>query len=75
MARERLTTSEVDDKKLAASRGVVAPSDFGIPPGDEPQDAMEIVLRAGRLGFSRSRVATALGLSHDELVRIEQRDE
>lgn len=76
MARERLTAAEVHDKELAAYSSRVAPrGDSGIPPGDELEDAMEIVLRAGRLGFSRLRVATALGISHDELVRIEQRNE
>jgi hypothetical protein len=75
VARERLTASEVDNELAAYSRRGAPPGDFGISPGDELPDAAEIVLRAGRLGFSRSRVATALGMSHDELERIEQRYE
>lgn len=36
-----------------------------------PEELAAIVLRAGRLGFSRCRVATALGISASDLARIE----
>lgn len=36
------------------------------------EELVEIVLRAGKLGFSRQRVATALGISPQGLAAIEQ---
>ena len=39
------------------------------------EDLMELVLRAGRLGFSRQRVATALGIDPAGVAVIEQRAE
>jgi len=37
-----------------------------------PPDLADIVIRAGHLGFSRWRVATALGLSDSELAALER---
>jgi hypothetical protein len=43
---------------------------------DNPsEDLAEFVIAAGRLGFSRSRVATALGVSARGLASIEERIE
>jgi hypothetical protein len=65
VARERPTASDVDHNELAehASR-----------PDPAPEQIADIVLRAGRLGFPRWRVANALGVPPDELARIERRD-
>lgn len=67
MARERPTSSEVDDSDLTEYS-----ASGDMPAGHEPYERADIVRRAGRLGFSQSRVATALGISHDELARIER---
>jgi hypothetical protein len=66
VAHERQAASEADDNSLAepASR-----------PDAAPEEIADIVLRAGRLGFSRARVANALGLSAEELARIERLEE
>jgi hypothetical protein len=63
VAHERQAASEADDNSLAEPRS---------RPDAAPEELADIVLRAGRLGFSRSRVANALGLSAEELARIEQ---
>jgi hypothetical protein len=39
---------------------------------DVPDELAALVLRAGRLGFCRRRVATALGISASSLAAIEQ---
>jgi hypothetical protein len=51
-----------DDDDDQATAGDDVPSD----------DVAQLVLRAGRVGFSRFRVATALGLSADDLASIER---
>ena len=65
VARERPTASDVHDNDFAAH-----PS----RPETPTAEIADIVLRAGRLGFPRWRVANALGVSPDELARIEQLD-
>jgi hypothetical protein len=66
VAHKRPTASDVDDNARTepASR-----------PDTVPEELAEIVLRAGRLGFSRWRVANALGLSAVELERLERLEE
>jgi hypothetical protein len=51
--------------------GMRGPGDHARGAGDlRSEEAAEIAIRAGRLGFSRWRVATALGISARELDRI-----
>ena len=72
MARERPTASDVQDPGSAASPQPPAAL-VRDRSNAELEELAEIVLRAGRLGFCRTRVATALGISPDELAMIERR--
>ena len=74
VARERPTASHIDNHDLADQPMRAAPG-LGTRPDTGSEEVAEIVLRAGRLGLSRWRVATALGVSPDELARIEQLNE
>jgi len=73
VARERPTASDVEAHRIAGSTPQLATSPAGARPNAEFEELADIVLRAGRLGFAPWRVATALGVSPDELARIEQR--
>ena len=73
VARKRPTASDVEDHGFAGNPQL-ATSLVGPRPTAKLEEIAEIVLRAGRLGFCRSRVATALGVSPDELAKIEQRN-